>query len=155
MDSFIKFGKAFDHPSLLRALPPIRIKPYSTKIDFAKNQQSPSLISLSPLITSQLSILQHTRDRPFKWKPQFFGLLITRSLGFGYKNTNKEINVFSYASLFCFSKLVTFNSLVHYAKGQSPAFRLLDYILHLWVLFTLFLKGLFTFPSKYFIHYWS
>lgn len=61
---------------------------HSTSIDFAKNQLSTSLISLSPLITNHPSIMQHTRVRSSKKYYLFFNLFMIRSLVFGQYSFN-------------------------------------------------------------------
>jgi len=48
------------------ALPPSKKTRRSTKIDFAENQLSPGLISLSPLVTDQSSLLQQTQNEAFQ-----------------------------------------------------------------------------------------
>lgn len=81
--SFIKFGRVGHPPHLLSALPHKEKTKRSTSIDFAENQLSLSLISLSPLITNHPSILLHTRVRSSKFSKKFFNLFMIRSLSFG------------------------------------------------------------------------
>ena len=76
-------------PSFHSALPQGNIYERSTYIDFAENQLSPSLISLSPLSSNHPSILQHTRVRSFTvCYHNSLNLFKLRSLGFGYANVN-------------------------------------------------------------------
>jgi hypothetical protein len=81
-----------------------------------ENQLSPSLISLSPLITNHPNIFQH------EWvqSSHSFNLFMIRSLGFGSKLTNYFTfynNRFHYAYFFQIKLASQFNSLAHDAKG--------------------------------------
>jgi len=62
-------------------LPKINIKNTPTKIGFAENQLSLSLISLSPLNNIIFRILQHSRIRSSNYL--IFNLILLRSLSFG------------------------------------------------------------------------
>jgi len=78
-----------DPPSFHSALPQTIYQKRSTYIDFAENQLSPSLISLSPLSSNHPSILQHTRVRSFTvCYHNSLNLFKLRSLGFGYANVD-------------------------------------------------------------------
>jgi len=88
----------------------------STKIDFAENQLSPRLISLSPLTIIQIKILQHLRHRSLRYYSR--NLIIVRSRGFGSHNSN-------FIYLHYALKLATIiNSLVHYTKGTLVQYAL-------------------------------
>lgn len=93
----------------------------STYIDFAENQLSPSLISLSLLTATHPSTLQRTQVRSSDLP--IFNLVTVRSLGFGSKEFNCQ---------FCFKPLAfatptpiglscakPFKLLAHYTKGTS------------------------------------
>ncbi len=58
--SFLEVGRAVGPPHPLSALPQQKTTKGSTSIDFVENQLLPSLISLSPLLTSHHRILPHT-----------------------------------------------------------------------------------------------
>src|SRR5690606_36892561 len=120
--SFFRFSKINYPPYLKSALPHINIFIRSTKIDFAENQLSLSLISLSPLTTNHPNILQHIRVRSSKWCYHLlFNLFIVRSLSFGSYYFN--LNAFSdslllrqHYILLKLAKLI--NSLAYYTKGK-------------------------------------
>lgn len=57
----------------------------STYIDFAENQLSPSSFGFSPLVTSHPRLLPQTWVRSSRKYYPSFNLLMTRSLGFGFK----------------------------------------------------------------------
>jgi len=98
------------------ALPPKTIvqSGHSTKIDFAKNQLSPSLISLSPLIESHLSLLQQTWVRSSDMFYHIVPLLSIRSLGFGSFPWYKRLLKLAFASL-------TFNRLSSIIKKLADS----------------------------------
>ena len=76
-------------PLAFKELYPIKIIAGYTKIYFAENQLSLSLISLSLLITSHLNLFQQKRVRSFKiYFYNFFNLLMIRSLSFGFYKKN-------------------------------------------------------------------
>lgn len=84
----------------------------STSIDFAENQLSASLISLSLLPPTHLSILQHTRVRSFKKFYLFCHLVRGRSLAFGSLPSHFD-------DFFTLLRLrIGKDSLTHYAKGR-------------------------------------
>jgi len=91
-----------------------------TKICFAENQLSPSLIGLSPLAVSHPRVLQHPRVRPSGARA--VSLLTASSPGFGSGPADSRI-------LPAPSKLRLaggVNLLAHYAKGTlSPKLQLL------------------------------
>jgi len=108
----------------------------STLIDFAKNQLSPSLISLSPLTAAHLSILQHTQVQPFKSRdPSTWRQLDHLVSGLTFviflkAPLNKHANIQKFYIKFFLSDLhcknltfinqslpQTVNSLTHYTKG--------------------------------------
>jgi hypothetical protein len=73
------------NPRIKKVLYPRFRNKHSTKIDFAENQLSLSLIGLSPLTTNHPSIFRHTRVRPSKKRCRFiFSLFMVRSPSFGF-----------------------------------------------------------------------
>jgi len=83
-----------------------------------ENQLSPSLISLSPLVTTLPSIFPHTRVRSSNCFYTIFNLFMTSSLGFG----SIQYNFLLFSTRFCYASLTVklallYNSLTHYAKG--------------------------------------
>ena len=82
--SFNKFSKTLSPHHLSRALPLKKLFKRSTKIDFAENQLSPSLISLSLLITNHPNIFPHIRVRSSEKRFRFnINQFMISSLGFG------------------------------------------------------------------------
>lgn len=99
-----------------------------------ENQLSLSLISLSPLITSHLKILQHLRV-------QSFHLLIISSLSFGSIFIN-------YINFFTLTLAYKYYSPTHYTKGTITLIALFDYCIK--IHFSFYSKTTLTFPSRYF-----
>ena len=115
-------------PSLHSALPQSIYQKRSTYIDFAENQLSPSLISLSPLSSNHPSILQHTRVRSFTlFYNKYSNLFKLRSLGFGFANDDQTALSYTvYLRLRNLLKLaITVKSLTHYTKGMPLHFHAL------------------------------
>jgi len=105
----------------------------STYIDFAENQLSPSLISLSLLTATHPSTLQRTQVRSSDLA--IFNLVTVRSLGFGSKAFNWSFFFKRFAFTgpppngLSFAK--NFNLLVHYTKGKlSKLFSWINCFLH-------------------------
>lgn len=82
-----------------------------------ENQLSPSLISLSPLVTNLPNIFPHARvQSSFN-----FNLFITRSLGFGSKlfNYSKQFNIPRFHFAYFLYKLSSLNSLTRWPIMQK------------------------------------
>jgi len=107
-----------------------------TSMNFAKNQLSLGLISLSPLPTNHLSILQHTRVPSSKRAHPFFNVFIGSSPSFGSSGPNDSSSN-AYRRL---KQAWPKKSPVHYAKGTPQTFRLII-ILYLKALSTPWNKG--------------
>src|SRR3990167_9344052 len=93
---------------------------------FGENQLSPSLISLSLLVTPHPIIFQHYPVRTSNWCYPTFILDMTRSLGFGSTpgDSRPFQTRFLYGSLNKLTSPLKSNSLTHYTKGtQSPALK--------------------------------
>jgi len=88
--SLVEPSKAYRHPILIQCSTPALFMSRSTSIDFTENQQFPSLISLSPLITGHPRLLQQTWVRSSSMFYHTFNLPMTRSLGFGFVYPTKE-----------------------------------------------------------------
>ena len=82
--SFLKLSRILNPPHSKSALPHLNVFAGYTKIYFAENRLSLSLISLSLLITSHPNLLPQILVRPsIPYYYEDFSLLMIRSLSFG------------------------------------------------------------------------